>query len=111
VTDRFRVALSGDFKRADGTLTYPDFDLAPLRVARGVEMAFIDSVSPIRADQLKDFDALILLSHRFAPESVRRVAASASLPASALAMTPSTSTPAPRRASRSSSRPTACDGR
>jgi hypothetical protein len=33
VTDRFRVALSGDFKRADGTLTYPDFDLAPLRVA------------------------------------------------------------------------------
>ena len=70
MTDRFRVALSGDFKRADGTLTYPDFDLAPLRVARGVEMAFIDSVSPIRADQLKDFDALILLSHRFAPESV-----------------------------------------
>jgi len=70
VTDRFCVALSGDFKRADGTLTYPDFDLAPLRVARGVEMAFIDSVSPIRADQLKDFDVLILLSHRFAPESV-----------------------------------------
>jgi len=70
VPDRFRVALSADFKKADGAPTYPDFDLAPLRAAPGVEMAFIDPASPIRGEQLEDFDALILLAHRFAPESV-----------------------------------------
>jgi D-3-phosphoglycerate dehydrogenase len=70
VADRFRVALSGDFRTADGAPTYPDFDLAPLRDAPGVEMAFIDSASPIKGDQLETFDALILLAHRFAAESV-----------------------------------------
>ena len=29
--EKFRVALSGDFRKADGSPTYPDFDLAPLR--------------------------------------------------------------------------------
>jgi phosphoglycerate dehydrogenase-like enzyme len=66
----FRVALSGDFKKPDGSPTYPDFDLEPLRGAPGVEMAFLESESPIRAEQLEDFDALILLIHRFGPESV-----------------------------------------
>jgi D-3-phosphoglycerate dehydrogenase len=70
MTDTFRVAISGDFKKADGTPTYPDFDLAPLRAARGVEMAFIEQESPIRAAQLEDFDALILLADRFGAESV-----------------------------------------
>ena len=31
MADKFRVALSGDFKKADGSPTYPDFDLAPLK--------------------------------------------------------------------------------
>jgi phosphoglycerate dehydrogenase-like enzyme len=66
----FRVALSGDFKKADGSPTYPDFDLTPLKTASNVEMAFLEPVNPIRAEQLADFDALILLAHRFAPESV-----------------------------------------
>ena len=66
----FRVALSGDFKKADGSPTYPDFDLAPLRAAPGVEVPFLEPSSPIRAEQLEDFDALILLAHRFGPESV-----------------------------------------
>jgi phosphoglycerate dehydrogenase-like enzyme len=66
----FRVALSGDFKKADGSPTYPDFDLTPLRTAPNVEMAFLEPANPIRAEQLEDFDALILLAHRFAPESV-----------------------------------------
>ena len=70
MVDRFRVALSGDFKKADGTPTFPDFDLTPLRTTPGVEMAFIDPVSPIRREQIEDFDALILLSHRFTAESV-----------------------------------------
>jgi phosphoglycerate dehydrogenase-like enzyme len=70
MAEPFRVALSGDFKKADGSPTYPDFDLTPLKTAPGVEMAFLEPSNPIRAEQLEDFDALILLAHRFAPESV-----------------------------------------
>lgn len=66
----FRVALSGDFRKADGSPTFPDFDLTPLREARNVEMVFLDNASPLRADQLEDFDALILLAHRFDATSV-----------------------------------------
>ncbi len=67
---RFRVALSGDFKKVDGAPVFPDFDLAPLENAPNVEMAFLESANPLRTDQLEDFDALILLAHRFAPTSV-----------------------------------------
>ena len=67
---RFRVALSGDFRKADGSPVYPDFDLEPLRQAQGVEFAFLDNANPLRAEQLADFDALILLAHRFAAESI-----------------------------------------
>jgi phosphoglycerate dehydrogenase-like enzyme len=67
---KFRVALSGDFRKPDGSLTYPDFDLEPLRNGPGVEMAFLESNNPLRAEQLEDFDALILLAHRFDATSV-----------------------------------------
>ncbi|MDW6023938.1 NAD(P)-dependent oxidoreductase [Mesorhizobium sp. BAC0120] len=67
---KFRVALSGDFRKADGSPTYPDFDLAPLMAAPDVETEFLEPANPIRGDQLEDFDALILLAHRFGPESV-----------------------------------------
>jgi phosphoglycerate dehydrogenase-like enzyme len=70
MTRPFRVALSGDFRTADGAPTFPDFDLGPLTAAPGVETAFLQPESPIRAAQLEDFDALILLAHRFAEESV-----------------------------------------
>lgn len=70
MTAPFRVALSGDFRKPDGTPTYPDFDLAPLRSAPGVEMRFLDIADPLRAEQLEDIDALILLTHRFTAASV-----------------------------------------
>jgi phosphoglycerate dehydrogenase-like enzyme len=66
----YRVALSGDFRKADGSPVFPDFDLEPLRSARDVEFAYLEPVNPIRADQLADFDALILLAHRFTQESI-----------------------------------------
>ena len=66
----YRVALSGDFKKADGSPTFPDFDLAPLKSARQVETVFLDNANPLRGDQLEDFDALILLAHRFDASSV-----------------------------------------
>src|SRR5277367_2789945 len=70
MAEMFRVALSGDFRKADRSPTYPYFDLAPLHAAQGVEVVFLKSANPLRADQLEDFDALILLAHRFAAESV-----------------------------------------
>src|SRR4029077_5851220 len=70
MTDKFRVALSGDFRKADGSPTYPDFDLAPLHASQGVEVVFLKSGNPLRADQLEDIDAIILLAQRFAAESV-----------------------------------------
>jgi len=66
----FRVALSGDFRKADGSPVFPDFDLTPLKQAPEVEMAYLEPANPVRADQLADFDALILLAHRFTQESI-----------------------------------------
>ncbi len=70
MTAPFRVALSGDFRKPDGSPVYPDFDLAPLRQAPGVEMAFLEPASPIRAEQVAKFDALILLGARFDRQSI-----------------------------------------
>jgi phosphoglycerate dehydrogenase-like enzyme len=66
----FRVALSGDFKKADGSPVFPDFDLEPLQQAKGVEMAYLSGASPIPASELADFDALILLAGRYDRASI-----------------------------------------
>jgi phosphoglycerate dehydrogenase-like enzyme len=68
--DKFRVALSGDFKKSDGSPTFPDFNLEPLKSAPGIEMAFLDPTDPIESRQIADFDALILLVPRFTRESI-----------------------------------------
>jgi len=70
MSGHFRVALSGDFLNTDGSPAFPDFDLEPLRKAPGVEVSFLQSADPVRADQLGDFDALILLLHRFTQDSI-----------------------------------------
>ncbi len=70
MTAPFRVALSGDFRKPDGSPVYPDFDLAPLKSAPGVEMEFLEPTDPIRADQVTEFDALILLTSRFQRASI-----------------------------------------
>ena len=66
----YRVALSGDFRKADGSPTFPDFDTRPLFDAPGVEVVYLDMASPVRADQVADIDALILLTPHFKAESV-----------------------------------------
>jgi phosphoglycerate dehydrogenase-like enzyme len=70
MTAPFRVALSGDFKKPDGSPTFPDFDLKPLISAKNVEMAYIQADNPLQPEQLADFDALILLVPRLAKESI-----------------------------------------
>src|ERR1700733_9478984 len=66
----FRVALSGDFRKPDGSQVYPDFALEPLRQAPNVEFAYLEPRNPVEAEQLKDFDALILLTQRFTQDSI-----------------------------------------
>ncbi len=66
----FRVALSGDFLQPDGAPTFPDFDIAPLAERDGVEFAYLPRGPVIAAEDVADFDALILLQPRFAAESV-----------------------------------------
>jgi D-3-phosphoglycerate dehydrogenase len=66
---KFRVALSGDFKKPDGSAAFPDFDLAPLEQNPAVDYAYIQTNGVITAKDLADFDALILLIPRIEPES------------------------------------------
>ena len=66
----FRVALSAGFRKADGSMTYPSFDLSPLTDASGIETRFLSHEDPIRAQELEDIDALILLSERFTKNSM-----------------------------------------
>jgi hypothetical protein len=66
----FRVVLSGDFKKPDGSPTFPDFDISPLQRQPGMEGLYLDRSDEIRADQVADADALILLTSRFTAKSI-----------------------------------------
>ena len=66
---QFRVALSGDFKKSDGTPSFPEFDLSPLENDQSVDLFYLENENVISANQLVDVDALILLSNRVAEES------------------------------------------
>lgn len=68
---KFRVALSGDFRKADGSPTYPSFDLSPLTTNPDVETVFVDAVDGVMpAAGLAGCDALILLVPKFGKASV-----------------------------------------
>ncbi|MGF1612125.1 MAG: NAD(P)-dependent oxidoreductase [Kiloniellales bacterium] len=66
---RFRVGLSGDFFRDDGSACFPEFDLAPLQDREELELIVLDSQPSITAEQTADLDALILLLPRVTAES------------------------------------------
>jgi len=70
MAEKFRVGLSADFRNADGSPTFRDFDLAPLMQDARVETVFLESESVLSARQLETIDALILLAHRFDRGSV-----------------------------------------
>jgi len=69
MNEKFRVALSGDFRKGNGVPVFPVFDTVPLVDAPGVEMEYLTAADPLQAHQLEDFDALILLGHRCMAES------------------------------------------
>ncbi len=66
----FRVVLSGDFRKPDGTPTFPNFDLAPLDRQPGLEWRFLDPGDEIRPEQVAEADALVLLQPRFTRASL-----------------------------------------
>jgi D-3-phosphoglycerate dehydrogenase len=67
--DKFRVALSADFKKPDGSPNFPEFDLSPLENNPDLDLCYLESEPVIGSHQLENIDALILLSHRIAAES------------------------------------------
>lgn len=64
VSSSFRVGLTRDFLKPDGTLGFEDIGLDLLRGA-GVEWEFLAENTPeLRADQVRDYDALLVLAPR-----------------------------------------------
>jgi phosphoglycerate dehydrogenase-like enzyme len=67
----YRIALSGDFRLADGRPAYPDFDLTPLTSRPDVEIGYVEPEGGVMpASALDDYDALVLLVPRFDARSV-----------------------------------------
>jgi phosphoglycerate dehydrogenase-like enzyme len=66
---KFRIAISGDFKKPDGSAAFPDFDLSPLEQNPSVEYQYVAGNGVIPAADLQGFDALMLLAPRIEPES------------------------------------------
>ena len=60
----FRVALSADFRKPDGSPSFPELDLSPLRERSDLEFFHLEPEAEISAAQLADIDALILLAPR-----------------------------------------------
>ena len=60
----FRVALSADFRKPDGSPSFPEFDLSPLEQRPNLDFFYLEPEAEISAAQLSDVDALILLAPR-----------------------------------------------
>jgi phosphoglycerate dehydrogenase-like enzyme len=71
MSDTFRVALTRDFLKSDGTISFGDIGLDRLDRTPGIEWEFLDEdTSPIHGDQLRDYDALLLLASQIDAASV-----------------------------------------
>ena len=60
----FRVALSADFRKPDGSPSFPEFDLSPLEDHPDIDLFYLEPEPEISAAQLVEVDALILLAPR-----------------------------------------------
>ena len=66
----FRVVLSADFRKADGSPSFAEFDLSPLQDHPDIDLFFLEPEPEISAAQLSDVDALILLTPRVGAASL-----------------------------------------
>ncbi len=61
----FRVGVTRDFLKPDGTLGFGDIGLGVLDAAEGVAWEFLEENTPdLRADQVRGYDALLVLAPR-----------------------------------------------
>ena len=66
----FRVALSADFRKPDGSPSFREFDLSPLEDHPDIDLFHLEPEPEISAAQLADVDALILLTPRVGAASL-----------------------------------------
>jgi len=68
---KFRVALSGDFVKPDGSPAYPMVDLSPLTSNPEVDVGYVSPIDGVMPGQmLAGYDALILLAPKFNASSI-----------------------------------------
>ena len=72
MTSRFRVAVSARFRRADGRWNFPHFDLAPLTGNAAFEVVHLGNGPALAAEELRDFDGLILAGETLPREALER---------------------------------------
>ena len=56
----YRVAISGDMLKPDGTLAYPMVDLSPLTENPDVELAYLPNRRVIASGDIQGYDALAI---------------------------------------------------
>ena len=71
MSDTFRVGLTRDFMKPDGSLGYGDIGLGLLEERAGVEWEFlVEDTTELRPDQVRDYDALLVLTPRVSAETL-----------------------------------------
>ncbi len=71
MAENFRVAVSSDFIKPDGSPAFPMFDMSPLDEKANVEWKYLEERDgPVSAAELSGHDALILLGQRFDRASI-----------------------------------------
>lgn len=79
----FRVCLTHDFRKADGTIALGDISLGILEEAPGIELDYMsDPVSVLRPEDVQDYDAILQLAPALTADTlvgVDRLALSARL--------------------------------
>jgi D-3-phosphoglycerate dehydrogenase len=67
----FRVGLTRDFLKPDGTLGFGDIGLSVLEQAEGISWEFMPASSAeLRPEEIRDYDALLLLAPRLTAQSL-----------------------------------------
>jgi D-3-phosphoglycerate dehydrogenase len=66
----FKVGITSDFFKVDGTKLYHDFDLAKLECEQGLELSIINTDKVVEGKSLNGINVLILLSPKFDETSI-----------------------------------------
>ncbi len=67
---RLRVALSADFRKPDGSHSFPEFDLSPLQARDDIDLFYLEPCQEVPPEALEEVDALILLAPKVTAASL-----------------------------------------